>query len=234
MKNPLGIRLKWIPLQGMFFVVGIAVTLLSIPGTNPADSHPRPRPRAEAQAAPAPAAPSLSASGMVTSRMVAEAAEAPRPSEPVPGAVAPGVPVRRLLAIPRWLHDGEFVWDDNAPVEGKLEVVVDLRMRLISVYRDGVEIGRSAIIYGADNKPTPKGTFPILEKDIDHVSNIYDAPMPYMMRLTMDGVALHGSAEITDYVATNGCVGLPDDFAAKLFALAKVGDRVTIVETQTI
>ncbi|HEX8668708.1 MAG TPA: L,D-transpeptidase family protein [Allosphingosinicella sp.] len=232
MKNPLGIRLKWIPLQGMFFVVGIAATLLSVPGTDPADSHPRPAPRVEA-AAPAPAAPRLSEAGVVTSRMVAEAAQAAPASEPVPGAVAPEVPVHKLLAIPRWLHDGEFVWDDNAPTQGPLEVVVDLRLRLISVYRGGIEIGRSAIIYGADDKPTPKGTFPILEKDIDHVSNIYDAPMPYMMRLTMDGVALHGSAEITDYVATNGCVGLPDDFAAKLFAQAKIGDRVTIVESQT-
>ena len=35
--------------------------------------------------------------------------------------------------------------------------------------------------------------FPITEKDADHVSNIYDAPMPYMLRLTADGITIHGS-----------------------------------------
>jgi lipoprotein-anchoring transpeptidase ErfK/SrfK len=68
----------------------------------------------------------------------------------------------------------------------------------------------------------PTGIFPITEKDADHISNIYDAPMPHMMRLTNDGVAIHGSKVQLGY-ATNGCVGVPDDFAAKLFKVANLG-----------
>ena len=39
--------------------------------------------------------------------------------------------------------------------------------------------------------PTPTGVFPITEKKRHHVSNLYDAPMPYMLRLTDDGIAIH-------------------------------------------
>ena len=92
---------------------------------------------------------------------------------------------------------------------------------MLSVYRGGVEIGRSSLIYGADNKPTPLGTFPILEKDADHHSNLYDAPMPHMLRLTWDGVALHGSPTLEEALATRGCVGLPVQFAELLFSAVR-------------
>ena len=98
----------------------------------------------------------------------------------------------------------------------------------MSVYRAGVEIGRSSLIYGADNKPTPLGTFPILEKDADHWSNLYDAPMPHMLRLTWDGVAIHGSPTLEEALATRGCVGLPTEFAAHLFDAVRVGDQVIV------
>jgi lipoprotein-anchoring transpeptidase ErfK/SrfK len=90
-----------------------------------------------------------------------------------------------------------------------------------------VEIGRAAILYGADDKPTPAGTFTILEKKRHHVSNLYGAPMPYMMRLTWDGVAIHGS-EVEWGSATHGCVGVPSEFAALLFAAARKGDPVLV------
>jgi lipoprotein-anchoring transpeptidase ErfK/SrfK len=139
------------------------------------------------------------------------------------------VQVTRELDIPHWLRPGEFVWTDQAvPNSGSTVVVVNLRARVLSVYRAGVEIGRSSLIYGADNKPTPIGEFPVLEKRADHVSNLYDAPMPHMLRLTWDGVALHGSPELRDDLATRGCVGLPREFAAMLFDVVGVGDRVIV------
>jgi hypothetical protein len=61
------------------------------------------------------------------------------------------------------------------------------------------------------------------------VSNIYDAPMPWMLRLTNDGVSIHGSKVERGY-ATNGCVGVPDAFAKRLFKVAKVGDKVIITD----
>ncbi len=91
-----------------------------------------------------------------------------------------------------------------------------------------VEIGTAVILYGADEKPTPTGELSIREKLKDHRSNTYDAPMPYTMRLTDDGVAIHGS-NVRWGAATHGCIGVPLDFAAKLFEQVKVGDPVVII-----
>ena len=46
---------------------------------------------------------------------------------------------------------------------------------------------------GADGKETPLGDFPILQKAADYHSRTYDAAMPFMLRLTADGVAIHAS-----------------------------------------
>ena len=136
----------------------------------------------------------------------------------------------RELAVPNWLRPGEYAWDEEAAAAatGEAIIVVNLRARVLSVYKNGVEIGRSSILYGAPDKPTPTGTFPIIEKRRDHTSNIYNAPMPHMQRLTWDGVALHGSPRLADDFATNGCIGLPREFAALLFEVTRVGDRVVV------
>jgi L,D-transpeptidase catalytic domain len=165
-------------------------------------------------------------------------ARGPDPAPPAPAAAAAhlvpappgdGLDAPALLAINRWLRPGEHMWDDDGVPAGGLTIVVDLRARTLSVYRAGMEIGRSFITHGADNKPTPTGRFPILEKDADHHSNLYDnAPMPWMLRLTRDGVAIHG-AEIADDAATRGCVGLPAEFAEMLFRHARLGDPVLVV-----
>ena len=161
----------------------------------------------------------------------AEVADAPAaaPTRESATASLSAIQVRRELDIPHWLRPGEWVWnEEGAPARGPTIVVVNIRARVLSVYRSGHEIGRSSLIYGADNKPTPVGTFPILEKDADHVSNLYDAPMPHMLRLTWDGIAIHGSEHLADDAATRGCVGLPREFAALLFPRVRIGDRVVI------
>ena len=85
------------------------------------------------------------------------------------------------------------------------------------------------ILYGADGVPTPTGRFPILARFKDHRSATYDAAMPYTLRLTADGVSIHASNIRWGY-ATHGCIGVPEAFAAKLFAAAHVGDEVLIVD----
>ncbi|MBB3859669.1 lipoprotein-anchoring transpeptidase ErfK/SrfK [Novosphingobium hassiacum] len=138
--------------------------------------------------------------------------------------------VKSILPIAEPIKFGKFYWDETrAPASGALVVTVDLEARVISVFRDGHEIGAAAILKGYGDKPTPTGIFPITEKDADHVSNIYDAPMPHMLRLTNDGVSIHGSKVEMGY-ATNGCVGVPDEFARNLFKLAKLGDKVIITD----
>jgi hypothetical protein len=138
--------------------------------------------------------------------------------------------VKRILPIEGAIKYGEWHWDEKgAPADGATVVTVDLKANVLSVFRDGYEIGATAILTGYGDKPTPLGVFPITEKDRDHVSNLYDAPMPYMLRLTNDGVSIHSTKVENGYV-THGCIGVPDAFAAKLFAAAKLGDRVIVTD----
>lgn len=151
-------------------------------------------------------------------------------SRPAQNAVAMigDYPIKRVLQIDGPFEHGDWVWnEDAAPGQGKLLISVNLDDQILSVYRGGVEIGTAVILYGADEKPTPTGQFKITEKDIDHVSNLYFAPMPYMLRLTNDGIAIHGS-EVEFGYATHGCIGIPDAFAKQLFRIAKLGDQVVI------
>jgi lipoprotein-anchoring transpeptidase ErfK/SrfK len=162
-------------------------------------------------AALAPAAPAVA-------KLIPAAAPAQRPFT-IESVLQPNAPIGA----------GDYVWNSDGAPAGPILIAVDLGAQRLYAYRGGVEIGRSSILYGADDKPTPLGTYPILQKKRHHISNLYGAPMPYMMRLTTDGVAIHGS-EVEDGSATHGCIGIPDEFAALLFAEAKVGDRVIVAQ----
>ena len=61
--------------------------------------------------------------------------------------------------------------------------------------------------------PTPMGVFTIIQKSRHHVSNLYDAPMPYMQRITWSGSALH-QGPLPGYPASHGCVRLTDELRA--------------------
>jgi lipoprotein-anchoring transpeptidase ErfK/SrfK len=137
-------------------------------------------------------------------------------------------PISTVLNVPARMSYGEFRWDEKGVPAGPTWIRVDLQSQILSVFRGGHEIGTAVILYGADGMPTPTGKFPILAKFKDHQSQTYDAAMPYTLRLTRDGVSIHGSNVRWGY-ATHGCVGVPTAFAAKLFNAAAVGDEVLVV-----
>ena len=147
-----------------------------------------------------------------------------------PVAVDPqALMVKRVLAIDGPFRHGDYVWNESgAPATGRIIITVDLKAQTLSVFRAGYEIGSAVILYGADDKPSPLGAFPVIEKDADHYSRTYNnAPMPYTLRLTSDGVAIHGSDVRWGY-ATHGCIGVPKPFAKRLFGVTKLGDLVVI------
>lgn len=143
--------------------------------------------------------------------------------------------IKSILPIEGSIRYGEWYWDESrAPKTGKLVMTVDLDARVISVFRDGHEIGTAVALLGTRKHPTPLGTFPILTKEKDNVSEKYNnAPMPWTLRLTWDGIAIHGSPVLNGY-ASHGCIGVPDQFAEKLFAIAKRGDKVVITRGKMI
>jgi L,D-transpeptidase catalytic domain len=141
-------------------------------------------------------------------------------------------PIKTILDVRTHMTYGEFRWDDGGVPPGPTWVRVDLHTQLLSVFRSGHEIGTAVILYGADGLQTPTGKFPILAKLKDHASATYgNAPMPYTLRLTRDGVSIHGS-NVRWGFATHGCIGVPTAFAAKLFAAVKTGDEVLIVSAK--
>jgi lipoprotein-anchoring transpeptidase ErfK/SrfK len=139
--------------------------------------------------------------------------------------------IKRVLPIEGPIRYGEWHWDEEGVPDGPLVMTVDLQARVISVFRNGYEIGAAAALIGSPQHPTPTGTFPILTKERHNVSEQYNnAPMPWTLRLTWDGVAIHGGSTVERGYASHGCIGVPDEFAARLFAAASVGDVVIITD----
>lgn len=130
------------------------------------------------------------------------------------------------------LKPGEYIWAPQVAPEGPVVLVVSLDEQLAYVYRNGIAIGVSTISSGKSGKDTPTGVFTILQKNKDHRSNLYNnAPMPYMQRLTWDGIALHGG-HLPGYPASHGCVRLPQAFAEQLFGITRRGDTVVVANAK--
>jgi len=157
-------------------------------------------------------------------RQVVAAAEAAPSASPAPDE---RFVIKRILPISGPIKYGEWHWDETGAPAGPIVVTVDLDARVISIFRSGYEIGASAVLLGTEEKPTPTGVFPITQKERHHVSNLYDAPMPYMQRLTNDGITLHATKVEWGY-ASHGCIGMPEEFAKKVFETTQVGDKVII------
>jgi hypothetical protein len=126
------------------------------------------------------------------------------------------------------LKPGAFVWLPQLAPTGPMAIVVSLPAQRAYVYRNGVRIGVSTVSTGRPGHDTPTGIYTILEKRREHYSNLYDnAPMPFMQRLSWDGIALHAGA-LPGYPASHGCVRLPASFAETLFAATKRGTIVVV------
>ncbi|MET0868694.1 MAG: L,D-transpeptidase [Pseudorhodoplanes sp.] len=134
-------------------------------------------------------------------------------------------------ADPSSLKPGQFVWTPERATEGPVVVLVSIPGQWVVVYRGGTRIGMSTCSTGKPGHTTPAGVFVILQKDKDHHSSTYNnASMPYMERLTWQGVALH-AGNLPGYPASHGCVRLPLDFAKLLFGVTTLGTPVIVADT---
>lgn len=128
------------------------------------------------------------------------------------------------------LKPGEYLWAPNLAPSGPVTVIISLKAQRAYVYRNGMPIGVSTVSTGKRGHATPTGVFTILQKHIKHSSSLYnDAPMPFMQRLTWDGIAMH-AGHLPGYPASHGCVRMPKAFAEKLYEITKVGLTVVITD----
>ncbi|QTD46243.1 L,D-transpeptidase family protein [Ottowia testudinis] len=137
---------------------------------------------------------------------------------------------RRGAAPPRYpLAPRQHFWLPHLSPSGPVVALVNLHTQMIQVFRDGVAIGFSSVSTGKAGHGTPPGVYPVLQKARHHRSSTYNnAPMPYMLRLTWPGVALHGG-HLPGYPASHGCIRLPHAFAARVFETLRLGDLVMVV-----
>jgi hypothetical protein len=102
------------------------------------------------------------------------------------------------------------------------------------VFRDGVLWRTSPVSTGKRGKETPTGVFAILQKKKFHRSNLYsNAPMPFMKRLTWDGIAIHGG-RLPGYPASHGCIRVPGPFASELFQITGATTTAVIVVDEAL
>ena len=143
-------------------------------------------------------------------------------------------PQGSVLEAAERLAPGDYIWAPEIAPRGPLLMIVSLATQRATLYRNGVPIAITTVSTGKAGHETPTGVFTILQRDIDHRSNLYDdAPMPYMQRLTWGGVALHGG-RLPGYPASHGCIRLPQAFARLLYGVTRLGMTVIVTEAAAV
>lgn len=150
-----------------------------------------------------------------------------------PALAVSGYTKGRQVAPFTQIKTGDYIWHPEVSPAGPVLILVSLPDQVLYVYRNGVRIGRSTVSTGTKGHRTPTGVFTILQKKVDHESNIYKgAKMPHMQRLTWGGIAMH-AGQLPGYPASHGCVRLPEDFAEKLYSVTTMGTTVIIADNNS-
>ena len=168
---------------------------------------------------------------------VVAAGEAP-PLEAMPAVFDAGAPLPAFEPMP--LPEPEPPPPPPPPMTPQ-EAMADVVLIVVSigsqrayVFRDGELWDSSKVSTGRRGYETPIGEFSILQKKVEHRSNLYDdAPMPYMQRLTWDGVALHAGS-VPGYPASHGCIRLPKAFAKKLYGITGFRSTAVVVTEERV
>jgi hypothetical protein len=90
----------------------------------------------------------------------------------------------------------------------------------VTLWHDGTVINAWLVRGGSSDHPTRTGDFRVYYRDIDHVSSLYDSPMPYSQFFS-GGQAFHGSATMIDPFTghSHGCINMYDEDARQLWNL---------------
>lgn len=121
-----------------------------------------------------------------------------------------------------------YAWWPERELSGPVTIRINTSKQEAIVYRNDTMIGWTIASTGRSGYETPRGIYHILAKRKMHRSISYGmTPMPYMQRLTDDGIAIHGGL-VPNYPASHGCIRVPIEFAKQLYALTDTNTRVVI------
>jgi len=154
------------------------------------------------------------------------------------------------------LAEANSYWDGDG-VQGDPSIVINLTEQTASFYKGGKLVGVSAISSGREGHETPIGNYKIIDKDLNHASNLYGdyvdaqgkvvkanidvkvdpvppgahfdgAKMPYFMHFA-PGVGMH-QGFLPGVPDSHGCIRMPEQMAKIYFANVKKGTPVTVVQ----
>lgn len=110
-----------------------------------------------------------------------------------------------------------------------ISVVVDVgRQRAFLVVGGQVAI-ETPVSTGKPGHRTPRGTFKITERQRSgKISNRYNSPMPFWMRLGSSAVGLH-TGHLPGTPASRGCIRLPSQIAPLFFKYTLAGTSVRVL-----
>ena len=145
-------------------------------------------------------------------------------------------------------------WNGDG-VTGAASIRIVLSEQRAYFYKGGKLVGESTISSGKKGFETPPGHYKVIQKDKDHVSNMYGdyidkdgnvvqhnvdvtkdplpkgakfdgAKMPFFLRFS-GGYGMH-AGYLPGYAASHGCVRMPMDMAEHFFDAADEGTRVKV------
>lgn len=151
-------------------------------------------------------------------------------------------------------EDTVSYWDGDG-ITGTPSIVINLSEQKAFFYKGGKLVGVSAVSTGREGFQTPAGNFKIIQKNKDHVSNLYGdyvdaagnvvvrnvdvkkdpkppgtefkgAPMPYFMRIH-GGVGMHAGF-LPGVPDSHGCIRMPEKMARIFFENAPLGTPVRV------
>ncbi|MBJ3808702.1 L,D-transpeptidase family protein [Streptomyces flavofungini] len=144
----------------------------------------------------------------------------------------------RLLAMTREPTRNELYPDGGMPpakpdrrcLTGRV-MCISKESRTLTWMIDGRSVTTVDVRFGSEFTPTREGEFRVFWKNRDHVSTLYDTPMPYAMFFS-GGQAVHYSSDFAARGyngASHGCVNVRDKKSlASLFKQVRTGDKVVV------
>lgn len=153
-------------------------------------------------------------------------------------------------------HPVPAYWDGDG-VSGSPRIVVNLTEQRAYFFKAQHLVGESNISTGRKGFETPPGKYRVIQKDENHVSNLYGnyqaedgtvlqsnvevgkdpkpegaifvgAPMPYFLRFTR-GYGMHAGF-VPRYRASHGCIRMPREMAKHFFDAAAMETPVIVTE----
>ena len=111
----------------------------------------------------------------------------------------------------------------------RYEVRVSLSSQTMTLFENGIPLWDSPISSGKKSHPTPTGQFVVTDKYRDWKSSLYEAKMPFFVRLSCSDFGFH-AGRLPGYPASHGCIRMPKDKARALFETVPRGALVVIAE----